>query len=194
MIDQADGARAGPGIADQRRDQMLTPALDVISERGSPTPGIADIAERIGISPALVIYYFKTKDQLLPGPSATTAPRMPRASAGWTGWRPPPSGIEEFVAVICCPVPTQSLGTNSKGLASDFSARQRGTRTWRASGKVGLALAPRHRVARLTGQEDRTFRRYRSTDPFSFSCRPSWTTRRVGLPLMTRSVDRCTCI
>jgi len=44
---------------------MLHAALDVISERGFADTRIADIAERIGISPALVIYYFKTKDQLL---------------------------------------------------------------------------------------------------------------------------------
>jgi AcrR family transcriptional regulator len=56
---------AGAGIADQRRGQMLTAALDVISERGFADTRIADIADRIGISPALVIYYFKTKDQLL---------------------------------------------------------------------------------------------------------------------------------
>ncbi len=56
---------AGQGIADQRRSQMMTAALDVISERGFADTRIADIAERIGISPALVIYYFKTKDQLL---------------------------------------------------------------------------------------------------------------------------------
>ena len=58
-------AAAGQGIADQRRRQMLTAALDVISERGFADTRIADIAERIGISPALIIYYFKTKDQLL---------------------------------------------------------------------------------------------------------------------------------
>ncbi len=58
-------AAAAAGIADQRRGQMLTAALDVISERGFADTRIADIAERIGISPALVIYYFKTKDQLL---------------------------------------------------------------------------------------------------------------------------------
>jgi AcrR family transcriptional regulator len=57
--------QAARGIADQRRGQMLAAALDVISERGFADTRIADIAERIGISPALVIYYFKTKDQLL---------------------------------------------------------------------------------------------------------------------------------
>jgi AcrR family transcriptional regulator len=65
MSEQAEPGHAGPGIADQRRGQMLRAALDVISERGFADTRIADIAERIGISPALVIYYFKTKDQLL---------------------------------------------------------------------------------------------------------------------------------
>ncbi len=65
MTEQAEPGHARPGIADQRRGQMLRAALDVISERGFADTRIADIAERIGISPALVIYYFKTKDQLL---------------------------------------------------------------------------------------------------------------------------------
>jgi len=50
---------------DDRREQILRSALEVISERGFPDTRIADVAERVGVSPALVIYYFKTKDQLL---------------------------------------------------------------------------------------------------------------------------------
>jgi AcrR family transcriptional regulator len=65
MTERDERPPAGPGIADQRRGQMLRAALDVISERGFADTRISDIAERIGISPALVIYYFKTKDQLL---------------------------------------------------------------------------------------------------------------------------------
>src|SRR5215470_10198234 len=53
------------GIADHRREQMLRAALEVIAERGYADTRIADVAERTGISPALVIYYFKTKDRLL---------------------------------------------------------------------------------------------------------------------------------
>src|SRR6516162_4864427 len=53
------------GTADQRREQMLLAAIDVIVERGYAESRIADVAERAGTSPALVIYYFKTKDQLL---------------------------------------------------------------------------------------------------------------------------------
>jgi len=44
---------------------MLRAALEVIVERGYADTRIADVAERVGSSPALVIYYFKTRDQLL---------------------------------------------------------------------------------------------------------------------------------
>ncbi len=53
------------GAADLRREQMLRATLEVIAERGFADTRIADVAERAGASPALVIYYFKTKDQLL---------------------------------------------------------------------------------------------------------------------------------
>lgn len=65
MPEQAEQASGGLGVADQRRAQMLRAALEVIADRGFADTRISDIAERIGISPALVIYYFKTKDQLL---------------------------------------------------------------------------------------------------------------------------------
>jgi len=51
--------------AQQRKEQMLRAALEVIVERGYADTRIADVAERTGTSPALVIYYFKTRDQLL---------------------------------------------------------------------------------------------------------------------------------
>jgi AcrR family transcriptional regulator len=44
---------------------MLRAAIEVILERGYAETRIADVAERTGTSPALVIYYFKTRDQLL---------------------------------------------------------------------------------------------------------------------------------
>lgn len=55
----------GEGMADQRREQMLQAALEVIVERGYADTRIADVTGRAGASPALVICYFKTKDQLL---------------------------------------------------------------------------------------------------------------------------------
>ncbi len=50
---------------DPRRTQILRAALEVIAERGYGETRIADVAERVGVSPALVMYYFKTKDRLL---------------------------------------------------------------------------------------------------------------------------------
>src|SRR2546430_1910999 len=68
MTERTGGSRGGAGSRDageQRREQMLRAALDVILERGYADTRIADVAERTGTSPALVIYYFKTRDQLL---------------------------------------------------------------------------------------------------------------------------------
>ena len=59
------GTGASRDSAEQRREQMLRAALEVIVERGYADTRIADVAERTGTSPALVIYYFKTRDQLL---------------------------------------------------------------------------------------------------------------------------------
>jgi AcrR family transcriptional regulator len=104
MTDQAGAAVAAPGAADQRREQMLRAALEVISERGYPETRIADVAERIGISPALVIYYFKTKDQLL-----TEAIRYSEDSWYASGQRrmadlpTAAARLEEFVAMSCLP-------------------------------------------------------------------------------------------
>jgi AcrR family transcriptional regulator len=68
MKERTGSSRDAAGTRDggeQRREQMLRAALDVIVERGYADTRIADVAERTGTSPALVIYYFKTRDQLL---------------------------------------------------------------------------------------------------------------------------------
>ena len=44
---------------------MLVAAAHLIAERGFSETRIADVAARVGASPALVIYYFGTKDSLL---------------------------------------------------------------------------------------------------------------------------------
>ena len=101
MRQQAGG---GPGTADQRREQMLQAALEVMAERGYPETRIADVAERAGTSPALVIYYFKTKDQLL-----TEAIRFSEDNWYATGTRrmagiPTAAGrLAELVAMSCLP-------------------------------------------------------------------------------------------
>jgi AcrR family transcriptional regulator len=104
MTDQAIRPGEGPGTADARREQMLRAALTVITERGYPDTRIADVAERSGISPALVIYYFKTRDHLL-----TEAIRY--AEDGWYAYSQrrmsqlptAAARLEELVAMSCLP-------------------------------------------------------------------------------------------
>jgi AcrR family transcriptional regulator len=100
MKEQAGSA----GMAVQRREQMLHAALEVIVERGYPETRITDVAERAGASPALVIYYFKTRDHLLTEAlrysedgwyeTATRRIEAIKTSAGQ---------LEEFVAMMCLP-------------------------------------------------------------------------------------------
>jgi len=48
-----------------RRIDMLRAAAELICERGFGDTRIADVAKRAGVSSALVIYYFGTRDRLL---------------------------------------------------------------------------------------------------------------------------------
>ncbi len=59
------GRRRVDELTDARREQMLRAAVDVICERGYSDARISDVAKATGASPALVIYYFKTKEGLL---------------------------------------------------------------------------------------------------------------------------------
>lgn len=52
-------------LPEARRRQILEAAAQVISERGLCDTRIVDVAKRAGASPALVIYYFGTKDRVL---------------------------------------------------------------------------------------------------------------------------------
>jgi AcrR family transcriptional regulator len=52
-------------LSAERRRQILEAAAAVVPERGLCDTRIADVAERAGTSPALVIYYFGTRDRLL---------------------------------------------------------------------------------------------------------------------------------
>jgi AcrR family transcriptional regulator len=90
--------------AEQRREQLLRAALDVIVARGYADTRIADVAEHAGTSPALVIYYFKTRDQLL-----TEALRYSEDSWYAAGTQrlaaiPTAAGrLTELVAMTCLP-------------------------------------------------------------------------------------------
>jgi AcrR family transcriptional regulator len=134
----------GSRDAEQRREQMLRAALDVIVERGYGDTRISDVAERTGTSPALVIYYFKTRDQLL-----TEAIRY--SEGAWyaeylrrTERIPTAAGrLEELVASVCLPASETeprgywliwldlwALSQRSPGVAA---IRQKSDERWRAA-------------------------------------------------------------
>jgi len=56
---------ARPKLTQKRRTQMLEAAVEVIGERGLCDTRIADVAQRAGLSPALVVYYFGSREALL---------------------------------------------------------------------------------------------------------------------------------
>jgi AcrR family transcriptional regulator len=167
MTDRADGDPGIMGNADQRREQMLRAALEVISERGYAETRIADVAERAGFSPALVIYYFKTKDQLLTGAIRYYEDKwhedgQRRMAALATAAQ----RLEEFVAMSLLPEDEPEAGSSwqlwldmwAQAARNDEvgSVRQKSDDRWRAI------------VASLVqgGQEAREFR---DVDPAAFA-------------------------
>jgi AcrR family transcriptional regulator len=58
-------ARTRQKQAKDRRQEILEAAARVITDRGLAETRISDIAERCGVSPGLILYYFESKDRLL---------------------------------------------------------------------------------------------------------------------------------
>jgi AcrR family transcriptional regulator len=94
---------------------MLRAALEVIDERGYPETRIADVAERAGTSPALVIYYFKTKNQLLTEAMRFSEDRWYETGTSQIAAIGSAAGrLEELVAMTC--LPEAPTGTNESWL------------------------------------------------------------------------------
>jgi AcrR family transcriptional regulator len=58
-------ARARQRQTKDRHQEILDAAARVITDRGLADTRIQDIAERCGVSPGLILYYFDSKDRLL---------------------------------------------------------------------------------------------------------------------------------
>jgi AcrR family transcriptional regulator len=96
--------RRPPVGADVRRDQMLTAAATLIAERGFDETRIADVAERVDASPALVVYYFGTKDKLLTEALRYSEQGFYTAAEGMLASNPGiVSRLETLVAWTCLP-------------------------------------------------------------------------------------------
>jgi AcrR family transcriptional regulator len=89
---------------DGRREQLLDAALRVIADRGFPETRIADVAATAGTSPALVIYYFKTRDQLLTEAIRLSEDRWYADGTARIARITTAAGrLEELVAMSCLP-------------------------------------------------------------------------------------------
>lgn len=58
-------SRTRPKGSKDRHQEILEAAARVITDRGLGETRISDIAERCGVSPGLILYYFESKDRLL---------------------------------------------------------------------------------------------------------------------------------
>ena len=159
------------GMAEQRREQMLRAALQVIVERGYPDTRVTDVAERAGVSPALVIYYFKTRDQLL-----TEALRFSEDAWYAAGGRrmaeigTAAGRLEELVAMTCLPGETDGGDANSDLLWLDLwaqSARNPGAAAVRQ--KFDERWRETFRELVLAGQEAGEFAAEVDADDFATS-------------------------
>jgi AcrR family transcriptional regulator len=78
MLQVASASQAGEGLlswrmeltrssqaAIDRREEILRSAVQVISQRGHADTRLSHVAERSGVSQALVVYYFGTRESLL---------------------------------------------------------------------------------------------------------------------------------
>ncbi len=62
--DPPSGTRPKRRLDEVRRPQILRSAVELVREKGLWEVRISDVARRAGVSPASVVYYFGTKDQL----------------------------------------------------------------------------------------------------------------------------------
>lgn len=90
-----------PQIDHIRRPQLLAAAAEVIAARGLAGTRIADVAERAGCSPAAVLYWFESKDELLHGAIVAEEERFYlRAQAALAAIDDPLGRLEALVELL----------------------------------------------------------------------------------------------
>ncbi|MEI7860380.1 MAG: TetR/AcrR family transcriptional regulator [Acidimicrobiales bacterium] len=108
MTVRPDATSKRPG--DVRRRELIKITLAVMSERGFADTRITDIAERAGISPALVIYYFSTKDELLTEALRSAEDSWYEIGAARSATMDSAAArLEQIVALSCLPQPNEDL-------------------------------------------------------------------------------------
>lgn len=87
--------RPASSLGRDARDLLLTAAVELFAEQGVAATGFSMIADRAGLTPAMVHYYFENREQLL---DATVTERMlPLVTAVWGPIQPGESDPIEMV-------------------------------------------------------------------------------------------------
>jgi AcrR family transcriptional regulator len=94
-------AKARTFIEQARRDQIVRAAIETIADVGYAKASFARIAERAGISPGLISYHFRSKDQLLGQVVADVEASMERAIVDAT------EGAETYLGALRGMIETQ---------------------------------------------------------------------------------------
>ncbi|MFE6332190.1 TetR family transcriptional regulator C-terminal domain-containing protein [Streptomyces sp. NPDC057806] len=148
----------------ERREELLRAAVEQIEARGVAAVRIADVASALGVSNALVLYHFSTKEKLVAAAFAhaaegdlahlrkllgrrTTALRRLRAAVRWyaptgqaKGWR---LWIEGWAAALREPAlreVTQALDTQWKAALAEVIAEGVAAGEFRCPDPAGAAL------------------------------------------------------
>jgi AcrR family transcriptional regulator len=83
-------------VGAERRSAIVDAAIEVYAQRGYRGSALADVAERVGVTPAGILYHFGTKEDLL---LAVIAERDRRASEELTDM-PIAGGLESLRGII----------------------------------------------------------------------------------------------
>jgi AcrR family transcriptional regulator len=125
-------------MTDERKRQILEAAAGVIAERGFCETRISDVAGRIGLSPALILYYFPSKDALLAQALAYRDRQFfDLVEAHMAGSTDPVEQLGRLISA-CCP-PTEDLDRND-------NEWQLWLETWARSRHDGVLAAERLRM------------------------------------------------
>jgi AcrR family transcriptional regulator len=119
-----------------RRPQILAAAVELVREKGLSEIRISDIARRAGISPASVVYYFGTKDQLLA--QAITEADDAFYDALWPELEQLPSALEQLARLVVRSSASDwllwmDLWTYSQRHPDTAPSQRRFHRRWRAA-------------------------------------------------------------
>jgi AcrR family transcriptional regulator len=112
-----------------RRNQLVVSAIETIAEEGYPAASFVRIARRASVSPGLITYHFKSKDELIKQVLSDIGARMDTAMSG--GPDPATSYLEGLCRIVagyvrhCSSHPLEMIAIREISIASTSAAVRR---------------------------------------------------------------------